>query len=157
MVTATVEGGWRSPEFEVNDMEENDNNPNPAAGNDKPEGDQAGSAPSGRREQAARAREMGERWIGQLQEMIDQAGRQAAPVLRDVAAKAAELAAVAAEHAGPVAHKAADVTEQVGDRLAARSKDLAADLRRAADAGRTQGPQGPDGPDGGAPSDGPGA
>ena len=90
------------------------------------------------REQAARARELGERWVGQLQEMIDQAGRQAGPVLRDVAAKAAELAAVAAENAGPVAHKAASVTEHVGDRLAARSKDLAADLRRAAEAARAQ-------------------
>jgi hypothetical protein len=94
------------------------------------------SGPSPRREQAARARELGEHWLGQLQEMIDQAGRQAGPVLRDVAAKAAELAAVAAENAGPVAHKAASVTEHVGDKLAARSKDLAADLRRAADAAR---------------------
>lgn len=90
------------------------------------------------REQAARARESAERWIGQLQDMIDQAGRQAAPLLRDVAAKAAELAAVAAEHAGPAAHKAANVTEHVGDRLAARSKNLAADLRKAAEAARTQ-------------------
>jgi hypothetical protein len=37
-----------------------------------------------------------------------------------------------------VAHKAANVTEHVGDRLAARSKDLAADLRRAAEAARAQ-------------------
>jgi acetyl/propionyl-CoA carboxylase alpha subunit len=83
---------------------------------------------------------------GQLQEMIDQAGRQAGPVLRDVAAKAAELAAVAAENAGPVAHKAASVTGHVGDKLAARSKDLAADLRRAAEAARaaqaTESPEG---------------
>jgi hypothetical protein len=68
--------------------------------------------------------------------MIDQAGKTAGPVLRDVAAKAAELAAVAAENAGPVAHKAANVTEHVGDRLASRSKDLAADLRKAAEAAR---------------------
>jgi hypothetical protein len=101
---------------------------------------------SSRREQAARARELGERWVGQLQEMIDQAGRQAGPVLRDVAAKAAELAAVAAENAGPVAHKAASVTEHVGDRLAARSKNLAADLRRAAEAARAQAAQGAEPP-----------
>jgi hypothetical protein len=88
------------------------------------------------RDQAGRARELGERWVGQLQDMIDQAGRQAGPVLRDVAAKAAELAAVAAQNAGPVAHKAANVTGTVGDKLAARSKDLAADLRRAAEASR---------------------
>ena len=100
-------------------------------------GDPAGGG-SSRREQAARARELGERWVGQLQEMIEEAGKTAGPVLRDVAAKAAELAAVAAENAGPVAHKAANVTEHVGDRLAARSKELAADLRKAAEAARTQ-------------------
>jgi len=129
-------------------MEPNDN---PVPGNDKPEEDQAGgTAPTGRREQA---RELGERWVGQLQEMIDQAGRQAGPVLREVAAKAAELAAVAAEHAGPVAHKAADVTEHVGDRLATRSKDLAADLRRAAEAARTH--QSTDTTDGSGPGEEP--
>ena len=102
-------------------------------------GEPNGNEPTGQsplRDQAGRARELGERWVGQLQDMIDQAGRQAGPVLRDVAAKAAELAAVAAENAGPVAHKAANVTGTVGDKLAARSKDLAADLRRAAEASR---------------------
>jgi hypothetical protein len=89
-----------------------------------------------RREQVEKARELGERWLGQLQVMIEEAGKTAGPVLRDVAAKAAELAAVAAENAGPVAHKAANVTEHVGDRLAVRSKDLAADLRKAAEAAR---------------------
>jgi len=44
---------------------------------------------------------LGERWLGQLQVMIEEAGKTAGPVLRDVAAKAAELAAVAAENAGP--------------------------------------------------------
>ena len=112
------------------------------SGAEQPAAEQPGAEQPGasgwnaRREQAARARELGERWVGQLQEMIDQAGRQAGPVLRDVAAKAAELAAVAAENAGPVAHKAASVTEHVGDRLAARSKDLASDLRRAAESAR---------------------
>jgi hypothetical protein len=105
----------------------------PAAG-EPSENEPTGQSPL--RDQAGRARELGERWVGQLQEMIDQAGRQAGPVLRDVAAKAAELAAVAAENAGPVAHKAANVTGTVGDKLAARSKDLAADLRRAAEASR---------------------
>jgi hypothetical protein len=106
--------------------------------NDKTgQSEQPGGATT-RREQAARAREAGERWLAQLQVMIEEAGKTAGPVLRDVAAKAAELAAVAAENAGPVAHKAADVTEHVGDRLAVRSKDLAADLRKAAEAARTQ-------------------
>jgi len=113
---------------------------------------EAGQNP--RREQAARARELGERWLGQLQEMIEGAGKTAGPVLRDVAAKAAELAAVAAENAGPVAHKAADVTGAVGDKLASRSKDLAADLRRAAEAARAaQENPGADGSDGETPAD----
>jgi len=108
---------------------------------EEPTGEPAGGG-SPRREQVEKARELGERWLGQLQEMIEGAGKTAGPILRDVAAKAAELAAVAAENAGPVAHKAADVTEHVGDRLAARSKDLAADLRRAAEAERAQGAAG---------------
>jgi hypothetical protein len=106
--------------------------------NDQTGSEEPGTGQSRAREQAGRARELGERWVGQLQEMIDQAGRQAGPVLRDVAAKAAELAAVAAQNAGPVAHKAADVTEHVGDRVAAKSKDLASDLRRSADTARAQ-------------------
>jgi hypothetical protein len=102
------------------------------------------SGGSSRREQMEKARELGERWLGQLQVMIEEAGKTAGPVLRDVAAKAAELAAVAAENAGPVAHKAANVTEHVGDRLAARSKDLAADLRKAAEVARTRAGQSDD-------------
>ena len=92
--------------------------------------------PVGGKDRGQQARELGERWLGQLQVMIEEARKTGGPVLRDVAAKAAELAAVAAENAGPVAHKAADVTEHVGDKLAARSKDLAADLRKAAEAAR---------------------
>jgi hypothetical protein len=88
---------------------------------------------SPRREQARAA---AEKMVAQLQVMIDQAGKTAGPVLRDVAAKAAELAAVAAQNAGPVAHKAADVTEHVGDRVAVRSKKLAVDLHKSADAAR---------------------
>jgi hypothetical protein len=102
-------------------------------------GGEQGGGP--RREQA---RATAERMISQLQVMIDQATKTAGPVLRDVAAKAAELAAVAAENAGPVAHKAANVTEHVGDRLAARSKDLAADLRKAAEVARTRAGQSDD-------------
>ena len=62
--------------------------------------------------------------------MIDTLATQAGPVMREVAAKAAELAAVAGTKAGPLAHKAAGVTEAVGQRVAARSKDFAAELRR---------------------------
>jgi hypothetical protein len=121
-------------------MEMNDKNEQggqPGADDQPGVGEPAGGG-NPRHEQVERARELGERWIGQLQVMIEEAGKTAGPVLRDVAAKAAELAAVAAENAGPVAHKAATVTEHVGDRLAARSKDLAADLRKAAEAARAQ-------------------
>jgi hypothetical protein len=112
-------------------------NGQPEQGEQPGAGDPA-SGGSTRREQVEKARELGERWLSQLQVMIEEAGKAAGPILRDVAAKAAELAAVAAENAGPVAHKAANVTEHVGDRLAARSKDLAADLRKAAEASRAQ-------------------
>lgn len=84
------------------------------------------AAPDEGRPRAAAGREM----LVQLQQMIDTLATQAAPVMREVAAKAAELAAVAGEKAGPLAHKAAGVTEMVGQRVAARSKDFAADLRR---------------------------
>ncbi len=78
------------------------------------------------RPRGAAGREM----LVQLQQMIDTLATQAAPVMREVAAKAAELAAVAGEKAGPIAHRAAGVTENVGQRVAARSKEVAADLRR---------------------------
>lgn len=95
----------------------------------QPEEDPGG----GRGDQAARGRETAERWLGQLQEMIDGATRTAGPVLRDVAVKAAELTAVAAHNAGPVAQRAANVTQEVGERLAARSKALAEELRQQAE------------------------
>jgi hypothetical protein len=69
----------------------------------------------------------------QLQQMIDTVAYQAAPVVREVGAKAAELAAIAGAKAGPIAHKAADATEQFGQRVAARSTAMAADLRKPRD------------------------
>jgi len=77
--------------------------------------------------------EQGSAWLAQLQSMIDHVADQAFPVIREIAAKSAELAAVAAEHAGPLAQRAANVTTEVGQRVAARSKEVAADLRRGAD------------------------
>ena len=56
----------------------------------------------------------GREMLVQLQQMIDTLATQAAPVMREVAAKAAELAAIAGEKAGPLAHKAAGMTEQMG-------------------------------------------
>src|SRR3954471_13217182 len=74
----------------------------------------------------AKARE----WIAQLQAMIENLATQAAPVVKEVAAKAAELAAIAGDKAGPVAHKAAEFTGQAGQKLAEKSREMAAELRR---------------------------
>jgi hypothetical protein len=74
---------------------------------------------------------MAAKWLADLQAIVDNLATQSAPVIREVGAKAAEVAAIAAERAGPLAQRAADVTQDVGARLATRSRDLAADLRRA--------------------------
>lgn len=100
-----------------------------------PENDDSGNpteaAPAGGAEnpRAPAGREM----LIQLQQMIDTIALQAAPVVREVGAKAAELAAIAGEKAGPLAYRAAGVTQQLGQRVAARSKTMAADLRRSAE------------------------
>src|SRR5687768_11957374 len=72
----------------------------------------------------------GREMLAQLQSMIDTLAVQAAPVMREVAAKAAELAAVAGEKAGPLAYRAAGVAQNVGERVAARSKEMADQWRR---------------------------
>jgi hypothetical protein len=68
--------------------------------------------------------------VRQLDSIIENLASYAAPVLREIAAKAAELAARAGEAAGPVAQRAADKTEAASDRLATKSREVAADLRR---------------------------
>jgi hypothetical protein len=87
------------------------------------------SGNSGASGAAASAAATGREWLSQLQSMIDKAATQAAPVMREVAAKAAELAAVAGEKAGPVAARAAEMTADAGHRIAERSRDFAADIR----------------------------
>jgi len=67
--------------------------------------------------------------IRQLDSIIESLTSYATPVLREIAAKAAELAARAGEAAGPVAQRAADKTEAVGERLATKGREVAADLR----------------------------
>jgi hypothetical protein len=95
-------------------------------------GSTPGEATPGTEAKSPEARE----WLGQLQTMIDRIAGEAAPVARDVAAKAAELAAVAGEKAGPFARRAAEVTEDVGARMAVRSRQLADELRhRGAESG----------------------
>jgi len=74
---------------------------------------------------SARAQE----WLAQLQKMIEEIAREAAPTIRQVGAKAAELTAIAAEKAGPIAQRAAHATEEGGARLAGRARQLAGDLR----------------------------
>jgi hypothetical protein len=76
----------------------------------------------------------GREWVSQLQAMIDNLATNAAPVVREIGAKAAELAALAGEKAGPIAHRAADVTATAGTKVAERGREVAAELRR--DAGR---------------------
>jgi hypothetical protein len=71
-----------------------------------------------------------ERMLAQLQSMIDSIATQATPVVKQIGAKAAELAAAAADRAGPIAHKAADATAGASVRIASRSREFAADLRR---------------------------
>ncbi|HEY5628594.1 MAG TPA: hypothetical protein VIR16_03705 [Candidatus Limnocylindrales bacterium] len=74
---------------------------------------------------STRARE----WLAQLEAMIQNIAREAAPVARDVGAKAAELAAVAAVKAGPIAQKAAEATVEYGQRFAEKAHTVAADWR----------------------------
>jgi hypothetical protein len=78
-------------------------------------------------------------WLAQLQAMIEQITTQAAPVMREIGAKAAELAAAAGEKAGPAAHKAAAFTGEAGLKLAERSRSFAAEIRRD-QAARGEGP-----------------
>ena len=55
---------------------------------------------------------------------------KATPVVRDAAARASELVAKAGEAAGPAAHRAAEATESLGVKVAAKGREVAADLRR---------------------------
>jgi hypothetical protein len=75
-------------------------------------------------------RDRAKEWLVQLQAMIDNLATHAAPVAREIGAKAAELAALAGEKAGPIAHKAAEVTAAAGGKVAERGREVAADLRR---------------------------
>ena len=67
--------------------------------------------------------------MAQLEAMIQQISTQAAPVARQVGAKAAELAAVAATKAGPAAQRAAVFTTDYGQRFAEKAQSVAAELR----------------------------
>jgi len=68
--------------------------------------------------------------VRQLDSIIENLASYAAPVLREIAARAADLAAKAGEAAGPMAQRAADRTEAVGGRVATKGREVASDLRR---------------------------
>ena len=99
----------------------------PTAAHDASEASDAGSTGGG--DPWTDARATGEKMLSQLQSMIDNIATQAAPVARQVGAKAAELAAAAADRAGPFAIKAADVTADTSEKLAVSARQWAADLR----------------------------
>lgn len=90
----------------------------------------AGSWSGGGRWSGSNASASAQAWLTQLQAIIDNLATQSAPVVREVGAKAAEIAAMAAERAGPLALRAADATAQATIRVAERSRNFAADLRR---------------------------
>ena len=100
-----------------------------------PEWDSTANPTEAAPEDAGTKSPAGREMLVQLQQMIDTITTQATPVVRDVAAKAAELAAVAGKKAGPLAYKAAEVTDSFGQRMAARSKDFAAAMRRGPEEG----------------------
>ncbi len=122
----------------------------PAASEPAPDGEPAGpmaEEPTADAAASTRARE----WLSQLETMIQNVAREAAPVARDVGAKAAELAAVAAVKAGPAAQKAAAVTAEYGQRFAEKAQSVAADWRHENEAARAAG-DGEAGPDGSEPA-----
>lgn len=100
---------------------------NPAAGADETFGwtGEADAAASDGKASGA-----GREWLAQLQSMIENIAEQAGPALREISAKAAELAAAAGEKAGPAATRAAEITAEAGTKLAEKSRDLAAEIRR---------------------------
>src|SRR5215210_4954732 len=112
--------------------EPNESDTNPAAANTAGgTADESFGWPSETSEQGqGGAGATAERMVAQLQSMIDSIATQAAPVVRQVGAKAAEPAAAAADRAGPIAHKAADATADASVKIAERSRTFAADLRR---------------------------
>ena len=107
--------------------------PDEAPGTAAPDTAAPGTAAEAKTGESAAPDERHVRWMAQLQSMIDDVASTAGPTMRELAAKAAELAAKAGEAAGPFAHRAAIVTSDVGQRVAARGREIATDLRRAAE------------------------
>jgi hypothetical protein len=78
--------------------------------------------------------------LDSVREVVDELAERAAPTVRDLAdraaptvrefsARAAELTAVAADRAAPFAKRVGEVTADASGKLAAKSREWAADLR----------------------------
>jgi hypothetical protein len=102
---------------------------NPSSSDPRKSGDESYSWSAGNGGETGRGA-AGREWLTQLQSMIDNLATTAAPVIREIGAKAAELAALAGEKAGPIAHRAADATATAGTKVAERGREVAAELRR---------------------------
>ena len=110
----------------------------PPAGSHDPATDDA--ATEGGRDLGAVVAAVGGTVTGIARDIADKAGptvksaaERATPAVREVTAKAAEVAAKAADAAGPIAHKVADVTSDAAGKIAERSREFAAEVRRAGD------------------------
>jgi hypothetical protein len=68
-----------------------------------------------------------------IREAVDDLAERAAPVVRDLSARAADLAAAAATKAAPLVKKAGEATAEASVKLAERSRTFAAGLRSADD------------------------
>ena len=68
-----------------------------------------------------------------LRGAVDDLAERAAPTMREFSARAAELAAVAADRAAPLAKRAGEATAEVTGKLAAKSRDWAAEIRSSLD------------------------
>ena len=67
--------------------------------------------------------------LDSLRGAVDDLAERAAPTVRQFSARAAELAAVAADRAAPLAKRAGEATAEVSGKLAAKSRDWAAEIR----------------------------
>ena len=78
-----------------------------------------------------------------LRGAVDDLAERAAPTMRELSARAAELAAVAADRAAPLAKRAGEATAEVSGKLAAKSRDWAAEIRSSLDAADAAGDEPP--------------
>ena len=68
-----------------------------------------------------------------LRGAVDDLAERATPTMRAFSARAADLAAIAADRAAPLAKRAGEATAEVSGKLAAKSRDWAAEIRSSLD------------------------